>query len=79
MRDRLRIIAAILYSPSLWPTALRVARRLLPVRWWSTRPYLPVPSRAYLRFRLETYYGSETAHFAPEDVLKYLRWVREWG
>ncbi|MEY3092453.1 MAG: hypothetical protein RL413_1314 [Actinomycetota bacterium] len=78
MRDRLRIIAAILSSPSLWPTALRVAWRLIPVRWWRTRPYLPLPSRSYLRFRLETYYGGETAHFAPEDVLKYLRWVREW-
>ena len=79
MRDRLRVLAAIASSPSLWITALVVARRLVPVHWWRSRPFLPIPSRAYLKFRLETYYGSETAHFAPEDVLKYLRWVRDWG
>jgi hypothetical protein len=44
-----------------------------------------VPSRSYIRFRLETQYGTigsrelgAMAHTVAGDVLKYLRWVREW-
>ena len=72
------VLGAILVRPSLWPAAVATYIRLVPRGWWRTRPFLPVPAAAYLRFRKEAYYGSETARFAPQDVLKYLQWVRSW-
>jgi hypothetical protein len=67
---------AVVRVPSLWPTALRQARRAVPRRWWARRPYLPVPSSEYLRFRLETQYGTGGA-VAGEDVVTFLRWCRD--
>jgi hypothetical protein len=68
--------AAVLRVPSLWPTALRQGRRAVPRRWWARRPYLPVPSADYLRFRLETQYGHR-GEVAGEDVVTFLRWCRD--
>ena len=49
---------ALVRRPHLWWTAVRQVLRLRPSDWWSRPPYLPLPSRAYVRFRLETAYGS---------------------
>ena len=75
-------IGLVLTHPSLWRTALRQARRLVPVGWWRRPPFVPLPDREYLRFRLETQYGTgadgkATAAAEPEDVLTYLRWCRD--
>lgn len=68
---------ALAAHPSLWPVALRTARRLVPPRWWARRPHLPVPDADYLRFRIETAYGGRgDALIEPEDLLTYLRWCR---
>jgi hypothetical protein len=72
------VAAVVLARPHLWWTAVRVVGRLVPTRWWTRAPFLPVPSRAYLRFRKEAYYGDPQAPFRPADVLKYLAWVRAW-
>lgn len=71
-------IWVVMRSPRLWPTAVRVARSAAPDRWWRRRPFLPVPSRAYLDFRLTTQYGSERAKPVQEDVVSYLEWCRAW-
>lgn len=65
----------LLRHPVLWPTAVSTALRLASPGWWRRRPFLPVPDADYLRFRLETQYGSSTEP-EPEDVVTYLRWVR---
>jgi hypothetical protein len=62
--------------PSLWPTALRQARRTAPQQWWRHRPFLPLPSGDYLRFRLVTQYGAADHRPVPADVLNYLVWCR---
>ena len=67
---------AVLVRPRLWVTALRQAGRAVPRRWWARPPFLPLPSRAYVQFRLETAYGSQ----APPDgadVVRYLTWCHE--
>lgn len=71
-------IGAVARHPSLWPTALRQAARLVPDRWWRTAPYLPVPSRRYVEFRLLTQYGAIPRRPDGDDVLNYLRWCRDW-
>jgi hypothetical protein len=67
---------ALLRRPHLWPIAMREYVAMVPRRWWARRPFLPVPPRDYVRFRLQTQYGSGQHHIAPEDVLNYLSWCR---
>ena len=64
--------------PDLWPTAVRVVRRLARPRWWSRFPFLPVPDRAYWEFRAVTAFGDEHGRPGPEDVVAYLEWCRAW-
>jgi hypothetical protein len=67
---------ALMRHPSLWPTALGLIVRLVPRRWWTRPPYLPVPDRAYVRFRMETMYGDEPP--VGDDVIAYLEWCRRY-
>jgi hypothetical protein len=72
------VIAAVVARPRLWRTALRQARRLTPNRWWRRAPFLPLPSREYLEFRLVTQYGTKVNGGQVPDVLHYLSWCRQW-
>ncbi|MEY4340033.1 MAG: hypothetical protein RLZ14_1883 [Actinomycetota bacterium] len=69
-----RVALAVLRRPSLWLVALRQWRRTTPSGWWRRRPFLPLPSREYMAFRLVTQYGSENAAIEPADVVNYLTW-----
>jgi hypothetical protein len=73
------VAAAVVRRPSLWWVALRQWRRTTPAGWWRRRPFLPVPSRDYLAFRLVTQYGSEHAAVRPDDVVNYLLWCKRQG
>lgn len=71
------VVPAVARRPDLWPAAARQAWRLVPRRWWATRPFLPLPDRAWLRFRLETQYGGDgTGPVDPADVVAFLEWCR---
>ncbi len=75
------VVLSVMAHPSLWPIALRQLFRLAPNGWWRRWPFLPVPANGYLRFRLETQYGStagESEAPRPTDVVDYLRWCRDW-
>jgi hypothetical protein len=72
------VVFAVARHPSLWATAIRQAGRLVPSRWWTRAPYLPVPSREYLEFRLVTQYGDISRRPEAQDVVNYLRWCRDW-
>lgn len=78
LRSWVAVVLVVLVRPVLWRAAIVAYVRLVPSRWWTRRPFVPVPAGDYLRFRKEAYYGSETASFAPQDVLKYLQWIRAW-
>lgn len=69
---------AVLRHPGLWLTAVRQAYLLAPGGWWKRRPFLPVPDREYLRFRMVTAYGMPDRDPDPDDVVTYLRWCRGW-
>ncbi|MGH9032584.1 MAG: hypothetical protein ACRDZV_10700 [Acidimicrobiia bacterium] len=72
----LRAAGRVARRPGLWPTAAIQARRIVPPRWWRRAPFLPVPPRQYVRFRLRTQYGP-TGEPEPGDVVTYLEWCRE--
>ena len=74
-----RAALAVLRHPSLWATAIRQMGRLAPEGWWHRMPFLPVPDRDYMRFRIITAYGGDgTRSPEPDDLLTYLRWCRAW-
>ena len=73
-----RTIGAVARRPRLWPTAVRQTLRLAPHRWWRRPPFLPIPDRRYLAFRLQTQYGDARHAAEPGDVISYLEWCREW-
>ncbi len=73
-----RVGRAVLGRPDLWGTALVQARRLAPNGWWRRWPPLPVPDRAWIRFRLQTAYGDPDHDPSPEDVVAWLEWCRQW-
>ena len=57
----------------LWKTAWAFRRR----RWWAQPPFLPLPDRAYLRWRMHTAYADEDAVPPLEDVIRFARWRRQ--
>ena len=75
----LRSFAAVLVRPSLWGIALVQLFRLAPTGWWRRAPFLPLPDRDYLRFRLQTQYGDPDRAPDPGDLVTYLRWCKGFG
>ncbi len=63
--------------PSLAPDLLRVAWRFRRRRWYWKFPFLPVPDRTYLRWRMHTAYGDDDAVPPASDVERYARWSAE--
>lgn len=44
--------------------------------WYRRVPFLPLPSRRYLRWRMYTVYGDEEAVPPADDVVRFARWRR---
>jgi len=44
--------------------------------WWAIPPFLPVPDRTYLRWRMYTAYADEAAVPPVEDVIRFAHWRR---
>jgi hypothetical protein len=72
------VVFAVVRRPDLWATAIRQARRTSTPGWWRRRPFLPVPSGEYLRFRMLTQYGVTDRAPDPRDAISYLVWCKEW-
>ena len=74
---RLTAVLALrsLRSPALAADLLRVAWRFRTRNWYRRFPFLPLPSRDYVRWRMHTAYGSYDAIPPARDVERYARWV----
>jgi hypothetical protein len=75
----IRATVAVAARPGLWLTAVRQARRTAAPGWWKRRPFLPLPSREYVRFRLLTQYGAADATPSGRDLVTYLEWCKRYG
>ena len=64
-----------LVNPALAADLLRVAWRFRARRWYRRAPFLPLPPREYVRWRMHTAYGDHDAVPPPDDVVRYARWV----
>jgi hypothetical protein len=72
-------VGAVARRPGLWPTAMRQARALAARRWWARPPFLPVPDRDWLSFRMETQYGDSRHPVVAADVVAWLEWASANG
>lgn len=72
---RLALRAAM--SPRLAVDLLRLAWSFRARDWWRRAPFLPLPPREYMRWRMFTAYGDEDAVPPVDDVVSFARWRRE--
>ena len=74
----LGLLAALTVRSVIHPrdgvSLLRVGWRFRRRRWYLRPPFLPVPARDYLRWRMLTAYGDERAIPPVLDVVRYARW-----
>jgi hypothetical protein len=66
-----------LVNPRLAVDLLKTAWAFRRREWWARAPFLPVPDREYLRWRMYTAYADESAVPPAEDVVRFARWRRE--
>ena len=64
-------------NPRLAVDLLRLAWSFRARAWYREPPFLPLPPREYLRWRMFTAYGDEDAVPPVEDVVRFARWRRE--
>ena len=72
-----RLFLRGLVNPRLAVDLLRTAWAFRRRRWWARPPFLPLPDRAYLRWRMYTAYADEAAVPPADDVVRFARWRRE--
>ncbi|MEZ5343278.1 MAG: hypothetical protein R2706_18110 [Acidimicrobiales bacterium] len=64
-------------QPHLWPTAARAAASLAPRHWWRHAPFLPLPDRTWMKFRVETAYGGDgSTPMRGDDLITWLEWKK---
>jgi len=73
----LALSARAVVNPRLALDLLRTGWAFRRRRWWASAPFLPLPDRTYLRWRMYTAYADEDAVPSPEDVIGFARWRRE--
>jgi hypothetical protein len=72
------LVLRSLRHPSTGVALLRGAWRFRRRSWWRRVPFLPLPDRTYLRWRMHTAYGEHDTVPPADDVIRYARWaVRE--
>src|SRR5215207_1576322 len=75
LRLTLALAARAAVRPALAADLLRVAWRFRSRTWYRRFPFLPLPSRDYVRWRMHTAYGAYDAVPPAADVERYARWV----
>ena len=71
---RLALRAAV--NPRLALDLLLVVWAFRSIGWYRQWPFLPVPPRDYIRWRMYTAYGDEATVPPLEDVDRFARWRR---
>lgn len=72
-----RLALRAVVNPRLALDLLRLAWSFRARHWYRRPPFLPVPPRAYIRWRMFTAYGDEDAVPPADDVINFARWRRE--
>ena len=77
MRLTLALTLRALLNPRLALDLLKLTWAFRARRWYRTPPFLPLPDRQYMRWRMYTAYGDEDAVPPTDDVVRFARWRRQ--
>lgn len=66
-----------LINPRLAYDLMRLGWSFRARAWWRRAPFLPLPPREYMRWRMLTAYGDADAVPPANDVVRFARWRRE--
>lgn len=72
-----KLVLRAVVNPRLALDLLRLAWSFRARGWYRRPPFLPLPPREYLRWRMFTAYGDEAAVPPVDDVVNFARWRRE--
>lgn len=70
----LRMIGIALRRPWIIPHVVGAAWAMRARRWYARPPFLPLPPRTYVDWRMETAYGDAHASPPAEELVRYLAW-----
>ncbi len=68
------LVKLAIRRPWLIPAMLATAWAFRANRWYLQLPFLPLPSKAYMRWRMDTAYGKGTTIVPSGDLERYVRW-----
>jgi hypothetical protein len=74
-RVTVELMIRALRHPTLAVDLLRVAWRFRARGWYRRFPFLPLPAKSYVRWRMHTAYGDHDAVPTADDIERYARWV----
>jgi hypothetical protein len=74
-RVTLELLLRTLRRPTLAVDLVRVAWRFRARGWYRRFPFLPLPARDYVRWRMHTAYGDHDAIPTAAEIERYARWV----
>lgn len=74
-RLALTLIGKSIVSPSTGIALVRIGWRFRRRGWYKRPPFLPLPDRTYLRWRMHTAYGDDGAVPPASDVVRYAQWA----
>lgn len=77
MSSYTRILGTVLRRPGLVPDLLVAAWTFRAREWYRRFPFLPLPPREYVEWRMETAYGDPEALPPPDELARFLRWARQ--
>lgn len=75
LRLTVTLVGRSVRRPSLALDLARVGWRFRNRHWYRRPPFLPLPDREYVRWRMDTAYGSPDAIPPAGDVERYARWA----
>jgi hypothetical protein len=76
-RLTLALALRALRHPSLAVDLVRVVWRFRSRDWYRRPPFLPLPAREYVRWRMYTAYGDYATVPSADDVVRYARWAAQ--
>ena len=71
----LGIAGRALGRPRLLIGLVRAAWRFRARGWWRRPPFLPLPDREYLEWRMHTAYGDDGRAPTADELHRYIRWA----
>lgn len=69
------IAGRALGRPRLLGSLLRAAWRFRARGWWRRPPFLPLPPREYLDWRMHTAYGEGDRDPSTDELSRFVRWA----